>query len=1221
MERLFDNGLIQFVEEIVRAHTGTSLTDIQTTILKESLNHKRYSEMVGYDPQYLKNEGAKLWKLLSDALNETLNKRNFHAILTRHWQSHLTRHQDWGEAPGVPAFIGRTKELETLEQWIIQDRCQLVAILGMKGIGKTQLSMKLGKGDRPLPKTQAPIKLGKGGIGKTDLSLKLIHGIQEQFDYVIWRRLLNSPPLQSILTDCILFFSSHQDINIPATETAQIAQVLHYFQRHRCLLILDNLETIFKSGNDVGHYRASYEGYGSFLQKVGEVSHQSCLLLTSRETPKHLEPIEGLHKPVRFYRLNGLNFSEGKALFDQIDDFQGSPKNWEELIDYYNGNPLALELAAQHIRTVFNGDISKFWNDQKPLFRKIKELLSWHFQRLSDRETEVVYFLAINREPLTLDDLRKDLVSTTSKTSIQETLNSLQQKLPLEYKEDKYNMTLHPVLTEYSTDCVIQQIHHEICSGEIDALNRYYILKVQAPDYVIDSQIGLLLTPIIERLKDQFHSPQQVEQQFKQILTDWQQKFPHRSGYLAGNILNFLSEMKIDLSDYDFSEMAVWQANLQGQLLHRINFAHSDLSNSIFTKAFGGIHAVAFSRDNNILAVGDSHGQLRLLRMADTQTIAISDQSHEWFVTSLSFNLDNTRLVSSAMDANVHLWDISESKLIHLNTLSGHTDWVWQVVFSPDDCLIATGSDDCTIRLWDADTGLCQKILTGHQGWVVSVAFHPHRSHLASGSTDGTVRFWDLESGECITSLDAHETGVWPVVYSPDGKIIVTGGWDAIIKIWDAETKNCLNILKGHQNPLKTLVFSEDGKLLVSGAGITQAHCKPTIKIWNVATGTCIQTYHGHQTGIRSLTLSPDQKTIASGDIEQVVKFWDVKTGQSLKTLSGHTAWIWSLDFSPDGQRLASGGLDHQVRLWDIQTQTCIQELSGHSAWVWNVSFCQSGKYLATSGDDQTIRIWNDRTGESSTCQKILNEFGTLVGGMWAMACHPDGHLIATAGQCSTVRVWDTNSGHFLREIGDHTPYWIWSLDFSPDGHLLASGSDDRTIKIWDMKTGELHQTLIGHTRKIRVIKFSPDGQYLVSGGEDTIVRVWDVHTGHCLTQLVGHHGWIWDVVVSTDSQRIASGGSDGSIRIWQREQETCIQILKKQNDYVTALAFHPDHDILASGNMNGSIQLWNTNTGKMLSPLQSPRPYEGMNIKGVQGLTDSQRSTLITLGAVSHEC
>ena len=153
---------------------------------------------------------------------------------------------DWGEAPNVPIFFGRTKELILLEQWVIQDRCRLVAVVGMGGIGKTKLS----------------VKLGRGGIGKTDLSLKFAQGIQERFDYVIWRRLLNAPKVSELLTDLIKFLSNQQEVNLPNAASEQILRLIHYLQKSRCLVILDNVEMLLQGGEYVGQYSPDYEEYG-----------------------------------------------------------------------------------------------------------------------------------------------------------------------------------------------------------------------------------------------------------------------------------------------------------------------------------------------------------------------------------------------------------------------------------------------------------------------------------------------------------------------------------------------------------------------------------------------------------------------------------------------------------------------------------------------------------------------------------------------------------------------------------------------------------------------------------------------------------------------------------------------------------------------------------------------------------------------------------------------
>ncbi|WP_231510248.1 NB-ARC domain-containing protein [Fischerella sp. PCC 9605] len=218
----------------------TQLSELQKAILKGSWEDKKYEEIANslrYNLQYVKDVGYQLWELISEVCKEKITKKTFRTKLEQRCQNLTppTHRRDWGDAPDVPVFFGRTEELATLEQWIIQECCRLVVIVGIGGIGKTQLS----------------VKLGKGGIGKTDLSLKLAKGIQHEFEYVIWRSLLNAPPAGDILTDLIKFLSNQQETEFANTQETQISRLLHYLQAHRCLLILDNVETILQKGDSL----------------------------------------------------------------------------------------------------------------------------------------------------------------------------------------------------------------------------------------------------------------------------------------------------------------------------------------------------------------------------------------------------------------------------------------------------------------------------------------------------------------------------------------------------------------------------------------------------------------------------------------------------------------------------------------------------------------------------------------------------------------------------------------------------------------------------------------------------------------------------------------------------------------------------------------------------------------------------------------------------------
>ena len=346
--------------------------------------------------------------------------------------------EDWGSAPDVPTFHGRQQELVTLEQWIVRDRCRLINIVGFAGIGKTSLV--------------------RGGIGKTDLSLQLAHKVRGEFEYVIWRGLLNAPPLKILLTELIEFVSNNRETQLATKTDSLVTQLLHYLKQRRCLLILDNVESILQSGDRRGTYRSGYEEYGDFFQRIGSSEHQSCVLLTSRVKPNIEERSEVL---VRSLELNGLDLAAGREIFQDIArannaSFQGTEEDWSRLISFYSGNPLALEITARHILRQFDGNLSEFLKHDLMVFGEIRQLLDWHFKRLTAAEKNIMYWLALNREAVSIADLKQDLFSPVAQKYLPETLDTLEKQIPIEKSANR--LTLQPVLIEYISERAIEQV-------------------------------------------------------------------------------------------------------------------------------------------------------------------------------------------------------------------------------------------------------------------------------------------------------------------------------------------------------------------------------------------------------------------------------------------------------------------------------------------------------------------------------------------------------------------------------------------------------------------------------------------------------------------------------------------------------------------------------------------------------------------------------------------
>uniref|UniRef100_B8HM86 WD-40 repeat protein n=1 Tax=Cyanothece sp. (strain PCC 7425 / ATCC 29141) TaxID=395961 RepID=B8HM86_CYAP4 len=1175
------------------------LTKVQEIVFRQSWEGKTYAEMAKnyqYDAGYLKDLGSELWRSLSEATGEKVTKSNLPGVLKRIFQrrnpldtlstakEQLTlAYRDWGDAPDIPVFFGRIEELAILENWIIRDRCRCVAIIGMRGIGKTQLSMKL----------------GLGGIGKTDLSLKLAQGIQEQFEFVIWRSLLNAPPLADLLADLIKVLSRQQQTNLPEVISERISCLIQYLKAHRCLLILDNAETLLQAGDSMGRYRADYKDYGQLLKQIGEVSHQSCLLLTSREKPQEFILMDGPKRPVRTLVLQALGLEAGKQVVNELGEFTATAADWQELIQLYNGNPLALQLAGKHILEVFFGHIADFLRDGKPVFHDLQELLDWHFQRLPAACTEVLYWLAINREPISLAELRDDLLQSTAQAALPATLGVLQRKIPLEHTGNRF--TLQPVLLEYVTDQLVACTVEEILNQRYDLLRHYALIKAQSKDYIRQAQIRIILEQVIDRLMLALGHSQQIQVQLQSILKQLKQDGLAYGGYGAGNLLNILRQIQADFCNYDFSGLPICQAYLQNIQLQNVNFSNCHFSKTIFTQAFGGMLAVDFSPNGQTLATADTNGGVHLWQLVDQQRL-LTLKGHTNWIRRVVFSPDGQLLASASDDGTVRIWQLSSGQCLH--TLSISTGSEYAVAFSPDGSLLASCGIDANIKIWLVSEGRLLKVLTGHSNGLLAVHFSPDGQRLASGGYDTQIKIWDIETGSCLYTLTDHENWIGAANFSSNGAMLVSASCDGTVRIWDTQNYQCLEVLRGHTGWVWRAVWSRDDRLIAS------CSADRTLRIWDVETGTCLHTLKGHDHQIWGIAFSPDHQMLASASEDQTIRLWQVSNGQCMARIQGYTNWIKAVAFSPNDQLLASGHRDRSLRIWDRHRGECIRQLSGFAEGLPAVAFHPNSTTIAGGSQDATIKLWDLKTGECS------HTFTGHTDEVWSLAFSPDGQLLASSSFDHTVKLWDLNLNECCQTLEGHRDR-VAAVAFSPEGKILASGSDDCTIRLWDLQAYRCINVLEGHTARIGPIAFSPEGNLLVSPSLDQTLKVWDMRTGECLRTLQGHSSWVMAASFSPDGQTLASASCDQTVKIWDVSTGQCLTTLSGHSNWIWSVAFSQDGLLLASASEDETIRLWDLGSGRCLRILKAKRPYEGMKITGATGLSLAQTAMLRELGAV----
>ncbi|MDJ0697809.1 NB-ARC domain-containing protein [Mastigocoleus sp. MO_188.B34] len=426
------------------------LNDLTVQVFRYSWEDCTYEEIAtktGYEVEYVRQVGSKLWKLLSQVLQEKVTKSNFRSViqlystknqtLSRITKDTLARptqtshiinslvpgkmpHQDWGDVIDVSTFFGRVEETQTLKRWILEEGCHLVTILGM------------------------------GGIGKTSLAASVVHQIQGEFDCLIWRSLRHAPPLDKLLEELCLFLGKEDKKEVSGTIDSQILYLINCLRCSRCLLILDNCESILEDVNDTGNEINESFGYIQLIQYLAQTAHNSTVVLTSREKPPSLVLNEGEKLAVRSLQLKGLALAEAQAIFQTLGNFSGTISEWEILIEHYAGNPLLLKIAATGIQDFFAGNISefiKFLEQTNFVFDDIRNLLEQQFNRLSHAEKEVMYTLAIHQQPISFAQLCKDMMSEEETARLLETIQVLSRRSLIENSLSKF--TQKPVIVKF----------------------------------------------------------------------------------------------------------------------------------------------------------------------------------------------------------------------------------------------------------------------------------------------------------------------------------------------------------------------------------------------------------------------------------------------------------------------------------------------------------------------------------------------------------------------------------------------------------------------------------------------------------------------------------------------------------------------------------------------------------------------------------------------------
>ena len=538
-------------------------------------------------------------------------------------------------------------------------------------------------------------------------------------------------------------------------------------------------------------------------------------------------------------------------------------------------------------------------------------------------------------------------------------------------------------------------------------------------------------------------------------------------------------------------------------------------------------------------------------------------RGHEGAVWSTLSTSDNDYIFSGSEDKSIIIWDATTG--LQYGKLEGHTKVVNALALAIDEKYLISGAWDSNIKIWDWRNKAFVGSLVGHTEGIYCMAVTQDSKTLVSGAGDYKVRIWNVETRTEETALDCDNSSVFSLALTSDDNYVISGGFDGKIRIWNLKTRLLHSIHNGNAGIIQSLAVTNDNNFLIFGTRDN------IVKVWNFADKSEYFTFNVHTNWIRNLVTTFDSNYFITASADKTMRIVNLREKEEKFNLEGHEGFVFGLFLSKNGQFLLSGSSDNTLRKWEIGKPYRATQLKGHKMCVTAISVTSDNNYIVSGSVDKTVRIWSIESKSEISCMNGHTD------AVWGVCVTDDNKYIASVSADLSLKIWNFDERREEFTLSGHEKP-IYCVAVSHDGKLAVSGGQDKALMIWNLEDRVLKKKLEGHTDTVFTVKVSQDNKYAFSGSPDLTIRIWDLEMLVLLNKIETKSGRIESLALNYEEKLLVLGDRNNEVHLWDWERKSLKKKFTLHTKWVKCVAFASDGNLIASCSNDYTIVVWNAN-------------------------------------------